>query len=1195
MKKVNSILTFLTAMFVALFTATSATAQLPELEKKTVTVGGAVANFEPNTWYFLHQRRVLNDDKVAHSEVGDLPQGAGFMHDEGEGERIFTRSIDEVPDNSVATEKAGYLVRFVPSGEHDDGFVMQFGTGNYVNVPANAGNSTAITTTASVYDATEMNIYKIQDTDGHFSMNVYYMGVRIDNTGVNYRVPIWGSGENTGLDGNADYSFHEVIFDELSDYDAAMNELTATFEQYGQYRGSFSVGTDAGQYSAEAVAAFEAALDAADRDNPDLNLENYTPEELRQLAQNIVAAYEAVLASRVPYNLADGYYWLKTGQTYTTTVTDEETMVETQVEVDKYMYCRLNGSTINARWGSPDDIMTDATYLWKVTNLGNGHIKLWNTGTNSGFNEVSQSTAVTMSTESTAEMIVTPAITIDDVVYVNLNVHPQNASEGRYLHQGGHNGGEASDGNIVGWYATYGEDGPHGSEWQFISVSDEEAQAIIDAYAPMWDREKMLAQYDSIMTNARQNLEIAQDIQKKVYDDEPLIRAVEQLSSPFTETSEGSIEALIDGDANTFWHSDWHNNFTEPHYLQVEIVDNDVTAAVMRFTRRNNSGNQIIDWAVYGCDDFDATQEECEHLADLNTPVSSFTETLTSDIFETKGHKYIRYYFVRTTGSKTPVFAHMAELQMFRAEVIHSETCQYNVMGDLATNLQKVVDEQSDIELDDITYEEFNALKTAYDAFMQKFVNPAALRAAIDRVKGATNGLAIGTQPGYWADNSTAATLTSLIQSAEAYDAAGNYTPEESERFIEQLQTCSDNFYSSAIGIKEGKWYYLRFAPEQMYDDNSWSKAGANATINEQTGVTMVPSLFGKYIAVTNAIKNEDNGIEVEECIAEETGLNQQLHVFVEDITEMQNADLAKFRFINIGDSAYMLQNKATGLFIKAGGATGPMSLSAHPTLFNTRAIGYGLNAIAARDLKGVDQNYLHIQLANNVLVTWNAYTPGSNSALLIEEAEDVASNYTGEEFRISTLDGQLYAFCFPVEISATEGQMWGVEKVEGTKITLAKMEKAQPGRPFLYIKGSPDDYLADATTDDHDMTVFKHGYELVTEPQTSRPLKGTFENKTVGAGVIIAEGNTLAVSKRSNTAVNANGAYISGDESYNLEAQTTVIFGNGADSIAEVLNKVAQGGAVYTLDGRLVSRRSNLNSLPRGIYILNGVKVSKQ
>ncbi|MBQ7443368.1 MAG: hypothetical protein IJS59_05815 [Bacteroidaceae bacterium] len=48
-----------------------------------------------------------------------------------------------------------------------------------------------------------------------------------------------------------------------------------------------------------------------------------------------------------------------------------------------------------------------------------------------------------------------------------------------------------------------------------------------------------------------------------------------QLSSPYTDPSEGSLAALIDGNASTFWHSSWHNGpvANHTHYLQVALPE----------------------------------------------------------------------------------------------------------------------------------------------------------------------------------------------------------------------------------------------------------------------------------------------------------------------------------------------------------------------------------------------------------------------------------------------------------------------------------------------------------------------------------------------------------------------------------------------------------------------------------------------
>ena len=53
----------------------------------------------------------------------------------------------------------------------------------------------------------------------------------------------------------------------------------------------------------------------------------------------------------------------------------------------------------------------------------------------------------------------------------------------------------------------------------------------------------------------------------------PLITDACQLSSNASDQTEGQhIEYLIDGDADTYWHSDWHGVAPDLyHYVQVEL------------------------------------------------------------------------------------------------------------------------------------------------------------------------------------------------------------------------------------------------------------------------------------------------------------------------------------------------------------------------------------------------------------------------------------------------------------------------------------------------------------------------------------------------------------------------------------------------------------------------------------------------
>ena len=309
---------------------------------------------------------------------------------------------------------------------------------------------------------------------------------------------------------------------------------------------------------------------------------------------------------------------------------------------------------------------------------------------------------------------------------------------------------------------------------------------------------------------------------------------------------------------------------------------------------------------------------------------------------------------------------------------------------------------------------------------------------------------------------------------------------------------------------------------------------------------------------------------------------------------------MSQFRFVAVGDTAYALQNRTTGMFLKAAGTSGAVRLSVHPSLFNVRAIGYGLNVIAAKNLMGDAESNLHAQVDGNTLVTWNVSAPGTRSALLIEEVEDVDASYEGTTFNIGLRTGEIGAYCFATDIT-TAAKIYGVTGVEvsaeDVKITLVPINGAvNAGRPFILINGNTEDYDAE---DDPETVAFQHNYQFVATPaQTGSFLKGTYyATGELGKRVIMAKGNKLAVSKKTD-AVDANGAYIALEdgETFTSGATVTYVIDGGEDGIAAALSNVAKTGELYTIDGRLISRKANLSTLRtlgRGVYILNGTKVT--
>ena len=113
--------------------------------------------------------------------------------------------------------------------------------------------------------------------------------------------------------------------------------------------------------------------------------------------------------------------------------------------------------------------------------------------------------------------------------------------------------------------------------------------------------------------------------------------------------------------------------------------------------------------------------------------------------------------------------------------------------------------------------------------------------------------------------------------------------------------------------------------------------------------------------------------------------------------------------------------------------------------------------------------------------------------------------------------------------------------------------------------------------------------------------LRGTLKSATVeaGKGIVASENgfkHTLV-----NTNVGAYGAWIASDfdpESADVVSGLVIKIEGGVDTgISEVLDKVAKSGNIYNAAGQLVGKGNinTVNSLPAGVYIVNGVKVTKK
>ena len=237
-----------------------------------------------------------------------------------------------------------------------------------------------------------------------------------------------------------------------------------------------------------------------------------------------------------------------------------------------------------------------------------------------------------------------------------------------------------------------------------------------------FEYETILPQYISLLIPAKKELTAAQG-----GGPIDLIRSHIQLSSPYTEPSEGGLDALLDGDINTFWHSIWTSGGVAGgiHYLQADLINPVNEKVYVTFTRRPVANDHVTNMSVFGSNDPDASKAACEELLTFDCPYTSNTETITSPHFDTKGYRYLRFY-ANTTNRNLGIW-HISEFQLYGD--IPASDALANFMDGEDKRLQAIIDKQANLSSYQIGEAEYNELKEAYDAFMSK------LAEIIDRIE----------------------------------------------------------------------------------------------------------------------------------------------------------------------------------------------------------------------------------------------------------------------------------------------------------------------------------------------------------------------------------------------------------------------------------------------------------------------------
>ncbi len=286
--------------------------------------------------------------------------------------------------------------------------------------------------------------------------------------------------------------------------------------------------------------------------------------------------------------------------------------------------------------------------------------------------------------------------------------------------------------NVTHLEAISGEDSRE-SDRLFFMADDE----IDDKDFSMFrfvESEPIAVDYTSLFSKVKENMTMALDLNAYTQG-EPLITDAVQLSSNASDKSEGlHIENLVDGNTNTYWHSDYHKEVLAPGYIQVAL--NEPTSGLIQvyMARRSGATNgHVTRMFVQGSTD----AETWSNVGYIELPFVDYNTPATSQPIDLGGtYSYLRFTMTNRYGSdgggieynpfevitSTDQYSvaggwsyfHASEFQIYPVTVKGQLSASAQALQDAYTAANKVL-------LKDATAEDITAAAQAYRAFRTEF------------------------------------------------------------------------------------------------------------------------------------------------------------------------------------------------------------------------------------------------------------------------------------------------------------------------------------------------------------------------------------------------------------------------------------------------------------------------------------------
>lgn len=702
------------------------------------------------------------------------------------------------------------------------------------------------------------------------------------------------------------------------------------------------------------------------------------------------------------------------------------------------------------------------------------------------------------------------------------------------------------------------------------------------------------------------------------------------------ESREGTYEALVDNNPDTFFHSNWSEgtfapSITKNHYL-VATLDAPVSGDIMVKMAKRMTGNDFpIQVAIYGTNEFDkananAAKWTFQGFSDISwtdsVEISGTGKTIPDGVGAAYMHLDGSYKYIKIAATKTVYnfdpndknnkngflynrgYFCLSEMNIWPTsglvttlspEYQEAMTAAPEVYAALGEEINKAA---AELAANKATQAQIDALNAAIEAFKNNLPVPSRVTDAYNAAKAfldaANTNNMIGTELAQYSQETATALQTTLAK----YETFDKIDLVSINAAVNDINAAFNAFKGSVRLPEAGKFYTIKSASTKVVaeaDKQSQGYQGAiyNAIVYS-TGNNKSNSLSDANSAVRFTFANHSSEVTADG----ETSLDAMMSSLSDSISLKDDASYV-WKAETAQDGKMVLRNLATGMYLT--GANGKLYQSTEPTPI----LGEGVKPNVFRfnlgeDAKGVTQ-YMNTKGSTGTVVPWKDPADENSYWQFNELADD---DYTTECFAIKGVsEGQFYACTFPVAITpdgnAVPYTVLGVNEAKD-KLILAEVEDEVPA-------GTPVILLADVLTNNGEGTVGN----LTVGCEDLASAKFVFEPK-VGDGlcgvlcepVEIAETcGHLANGKIVTGAytVPCNGAYLANAAITAEKGDASIALAKGVgdtltgidDAKVVVLPSVVN---VYGINGQLIKKSvkaaNATKNLPAGVYVIGGQKV---